>query len=370
MKQLKYLLQKEFLQIRRDKMLPKLIIALPVLQLLILPWAATFEQKNILLGVVDNDRSAYSTRLVEKIISSGYFRLTDYSDSYEKALMTVEKNKADLILEIPAHFESSLIREKQTGLMLSVNAVNGQKAGLGAAYMGQIIFDFNKNIVLEKAPVLAMINTVNVFPYFKYNMEMNYRNYMVPGILVMLLTLIGGVLSAMNIVKEKEIGTIEQINVTPIPKAVFIIGKLIPFLVIGYIILTIGLLVAWLVYGIFPVGNVLTLYLFAFFYLLAFLGAGLLISTFSNTQQQAMFLAIFFLIIFFLMSGLFTPVSSMPKWAQVITWFNPVRYFIEVMRLVYLKGSGLRAILPQLFTLIGFAVALNSLAILSYRKKS
>ena len=370
MNQLKYLLQKEFLQILRDKMMPKLIVALPVLQLLILPWAATFEQKNILLSVVDNDRSAYSTRLIEKITSSGYFRLTDYSDSYEKALLAVEQNKADLILEIPGRFETALIRENQTRLMLSVNAVNGQKAGLGAAYMGQIILDFNKNIVLEKAPVLSMINTINIAPYFKYNVEMNYRNYMVPGILVMLLTLIGGVLSAMNIVKEKEIGTIEQINVTPIPKTIFMLGKLIPFMVIGYIILSIGLFVAWLVYGIFPSGNILTLYLFAFFYLLAFLGAGLLISTYSNTQQQAMFLAFFFLIIFFLLSGLFTPVSSMPQWAQVITRINPVRYFVEVMRLVYLKGSGLRDILPQLCTMIGFAVTLNSLAILSYRKRS
>ncbi len=370
MNQLKYLLQKEFLQIKRDQLILKLIIMLPVIQLLILPWAATFEQKNISLSVVDNDRSSCSGQLVEKVISSGYFRLTDYADSYDKALMAIEEDRADLILEIPRHFETNLLREQRTELMLSVNAVNGQKAGLGSAYLGQIIADFNQNILLDKMPLPELKNAVAVHPYFKYNVAMNYRNIMVPGILVMLLTLIGGVLSAMNIVKEKEIGTIEQINVTPISKAVFILGKLIPFLVIGLFILTLGLFVAWLIYGIFPVGNVLILYLFAFFYLLAFLGAGLIISSYSETQQQAMFVAFFFLIIFFLLSGLFTPISSMPPWAQLVTQFNPVRYFVEVIRLVYLKGSGLREILPQLYSILGFALVFNTIAILSYRKTS
>ncbi len=375
MKQLKYLLQKEFLQISRDKTILKIIMVLPVIQLLVLPWAATFEQKNIALSVVDNDRSGLSEKLTDKISSSGYFLLTDFSNSYEQAIDKVDKNQADLILEIPRGFENDLIREQQTDVMLSVNAVNGQKAGLGSAYMGQIIADYNRQAI---AAIQAHspgnphqpINRINVIPYYKYNIQMNYRNFMVPGILVMLLTLIGGVLTAMNIVKEKEIGTIEQINVTPIPKITFILGKLIPFMIIGFVILTIGLAVGGLVYGIFPVGNVFIIYFFAFFYLLTFLGAGLVVSTYSNTQQQAMFTAFFFMIIFFLLSGLFTPISSMPDWAQTITRFNPVRYFVEVMRLVFMKGSKLADILPQLGAICCFALFFNSWAILSYKKKS
>ena len=375
MRQLKYLLQKEFLQIKRDKTILRIMIGLPIIQLLILPWAATFEQRNISLSVIDNDRGTYSRQLIDKVVSSGFFNLTDYSDNYDSALKAVENNKADLILEIPAEFEDNFIRHRQTDIMLSVNAVNGQKAGLGATYLGQIISEFNQNIILEQGVHLNgvqpnMVNMINPIPYFKYNTEMNYRNFMVPGILVLLLTLIGGVLSAMNIVKEKENGTIEQINVTPIPKFVFILAKLIPFIIIGLVILSLGLLVSWAVYGLFPVGNVLLVYLFAFFYLLAFLGAGLVISTYSNTQQQAMFVAIFFIIIFFLLSGLFTPISSMPEWAQTITIFNPVRYFVEVVRLIFMKGSHLVDILPQLKAIICFAVFFNAWAIVNYKKRS
>jgi ABC-2 type transport system permease protein len=370
MKQLKYLIQKEFLQIRRDKTIFMMIIALPVIQLLILPWAATFEQHNISLGVIDNDRGIYSRQLIDKVISSGYFRLTEYSDSYEQALKSVETDKADLLLEIPANFENNFVRRQQTDIMLSVNAVNGQKAGLGAAYLGQIIIDFNRDIILRQGVQLDLVNLINVSPYFKYNTEMNYRNFMVPGILVLLLTLIGLVLSAMNIVREKEIGTIEQINVTPISKLTFILAKLIPFIIIGLVLLTVGLFISWLVYGIFPAGNILLIYLFAFFYLLAFLGAGLVISNYSNTQQQAMFVAIFFMTIFMLLSGLFTPISSIPDWAQTITIFNPIRYFVEVIRLIFMKGSHLTDILPQLGAIIGFALFFNIWAVMNYKKTS
>ncbi|MDR1370357.1 MAG: ABC transporter permease [Dysgonamonadaceae bacterium] len=370
MKQLKYLLQKEFLQIRRDKTIFKMIIALPVIQLLILPWAATFEQHNISLGVVNNDRGTYSRRLIEKVVSSGYFKLTGYFTSYEQALKAIETDEADLLLEIPGHFEDNFVRQQQTDVMLSVNAVNGQKAGLGASYLGQIIADFNRDVILQQGIQLDLVNLINVMPYFKYNTEMNYRNFMVPGILVMLLTLIGLVLSSMNIVKEKEIGTIEQINVTPVSKFTFILAKLIPFIIIGLVLLTIGLFIARLVYGIFPVGNILLIYLFALFYLSAFLGAGLVISTYSNTQQQAMFVAVFFMIIFLLLSGLFTPVSSMPEWAQTITIFNPIRYFVEVIRLIFMKGSRLMDILPQLGAIIGFALFFNTWAIMNYKKTS
>jgi ABC-2 type transport system permease protein len=364
MRALKFLLEKEFLQIFRNKTILKLIFFMPVFQLLVLPWAATFEQKNILVNIIDNDHSTASRELIKKILSSGYFKLEDYSTSYSDALKTVEKNKSDLILEIPHNFENTFIREKSTDVMLSVNAINGQKAGLGTSYLGQILADYNRELVNQSQNLGRII----VKPYYMYNTEMNYRNFMVPGILVMLLSIIGGALSSLNIVKEKEVGTIEQINVTPIPKYIFIIGKLITFWVMGIFILSIGMFIAWLVYGIVPAGHTLIIYIFCFFYLIAFTGFGLMISNFSSTQQQAMFVLFFIIIIFFLLSGLYTPISSMPRWAQIVTMFNPVRYFIEVMRLVYMKGSTLVDISHQLYIIIIFAIVLNVGAILSYKK--
>jgi ABC-2 type transport system permease protein len=203
-----------------------------------------------------------------------------------------------------------------------------------------------------------------------FNPQMNYQIFMVPGILVILVTMVGAFLSALNIVKEKEIGTIEQINVTPIRKHQFILGKLIPFWVLGLVILTIGFLISRLAYGIVPVGNVFTIYVFASVYLLAVLGMGLLVSTFANTQQQAMLLSFFLMMIFILLGGLYTSIDSMPVWAQIFTKFNPVSYFIEVMRMVVLKGSGLYDIRYHLLIVFVFAVVLNSFAVWNYRKRS
>ncbi|MDR2955654.1 MAG: ABC transporter permease [Prevotella sp.] len=363
MKKLKYLLKKEFLQVFRNKFLLRLILFMPVMQLAILPWAATFDQRDILLSIVDNDKSSISTKMTDKILSSGFFKLTDYSPTYEQALSSIEQGKSDLILEIPRDFEKNIINNSEGGLMLSLDAVNGQKAGLGLSYISQII-----NSYISDMAVGTNQPTVEIKPYYRYNTKMRYQDYMVPGILVVLVSMMGGMLSSLNIVREKEIGTMEQINVTPVSKLTFILGKLIPFWIIGLVILSLGMFIAWLIYGLFPIGHIINIYIFAFFYLLAFTGLGLMISNFARTQQQAMFMILFFLIIFILISGLFTPITSMPEWAQKVTYINPLRYFVEVMRLIYMKGSGLTDILPDLLKIIGFAVALNILAIASYRK--
>jgi len=372
MRTLLFLLQKEFLQIFRNKTILAIILVVPVVQLLILPNAATFEIKNIKVAIVDNDHSTYSAELIDKFISSGYFILADYAPSYNQALKTIERNKADLIIEIPPNFQRDLVKKSISNLSVSVDAVNGEKAGLAAGYTGQIIQDFDKQI-LTKWIALPKYNSapaINITFSNWYNPLMNYKTFFVPGILVLLLTLVGGLLTALNIVREKEIGTIEQINVTPIKKIHFITGKLLPFWLIGLFILTIGFIISALVYHIVPAGSFFTIYLFAAVYLVAFLGFGLLISTYSNTQQQALFVVFFFLMIFFLMSGMFTPIESMPRWAQIITCFNPVRYFIEVIRLVILKGSLLRDVFPQLAIMCVFAVVFNVWAIINYRKKA
>jgi ABC-2 type transport system permease protein len=372
MRTLKFLLQKEFRQVFRDPAILRIIFVMPMIQLLILPWAADYEVKNIQLSVVDHDHSDYSRQLISKVKSSGYFLLQDYSNSYQSALRDIEKDEADLILEIPASFEKNLVREDEAGLFLAINAINGVKANLGGAYLRSIIQDFNREIRLKwiQLPKFSSETTIEITSSNWFNPQLNYKFFMVPGILVILVTMVGSFLASLNIVKEKEIGTIEQINVTPVKKYQFILGKLIPFWVLGMLVLSIGLLISRLAYGIVPEGSFLTIYVFAAVYLLAVLGLGLLISTFTGNQQQAMLISFFMMMVFILLSGLYTSIDSMPVWAQWITKFNPVAYFIEVMRMVVLKGSSLADIRNHLLIVLGFGLVLNTWAVISYRKRS
>jgi ABC-2 type transport system permease protein len=367
MRTLLYLIEKEFKQIRRDSFMPKIIFIVPALQLLILPFAANFEMRNINISIVDRDHSTISQQLVNKVLSSGYFKLADVSKSYDESLKSIEVNKSDIMLEIPNGFERSLMSEPMQ-LFIAANAVNGTKGGLGSAYLSNIAQEFLIYISGENMRYMS-ISSDNYLTYsYLYNPHLNYKNFMIPGIIAFLISMIGGALSALNIVREKENGTIEQINVTPVPKAIFILSKLIPFWVIGFILLTIGTFTAWIIYGLTPVGNMAIIYLFTAVFMISFTGFGLAISNISSTQTQAMFTAFFFLIVFALMSGQFTPISSMPDWAQKITIFNPLRYFIEIMRMVYLKGSHFSDVKNHFAITCLFAVAFNVLAIIGYKK--
>ncbi len=371
MRTIKFLIQKEFLQIFRNKGLLPLLFVAPMIQLLILPLAADYEVKNISISIVDHDHSTYSQSLISAISSSGYFKNGDYSSSFKESLTQIEQDKADIILEIPYGFEKNLVQEGGEKLFVAVNAINGVKAGLGAAYLTKIINQFNAKIRMmwiatsrfNSSPVIDVVSS-NWF-----NPHMNYKYFMVPGILAVLVTMISSYVCALNIVKEKEIGTIEQINVTPIKKIHFILGKLIPFLIIGLIVFSVGLFaVGRLVYGISPVGSIALLYAFLFIYLIALLGFGLLISTYSDTQQQAMSIAFFFMMLFMLMSGLFTSIESMPPWARVIAQSNPVTYFIQVLRMIVLKGSNFNDIKIHFLVITIFAIGLNGWAVFNYKK--
>ena len=372
MRTIRFLLQKEFRQIFRNRAIIVMIMVMPVMQLIILPLAANYEVKNVNLAIVDHDHSTYSQKLGNKITASGYFRLTGYTASFNDAMTLIESDRADLVLEIPQGFEKNLIRENEQKIFIAVNAINGVKANLGGAYLVTILRDYNADLRLQlvDANMINPLPTIEITSLNRFNTFMNYKVYMVPGILAILVTMIGGFLTALNIVKEKEVGTIEQINVTPIKKHHFILGKLIPFWVLGNIVFTLGLGVSWVIYGILPVGNLVVLYLFVSVYLLAVLGFGLLVSTFCDTQQQAMFIMFFFMMIFILLGGLFTSIDSMPDWAKAVTYANPVRYLIEVMRMVILKGSELRNVVFHLVVVALFAVVLNTLAVLNYRKVS
>ncbi len=370
MRTLKFLLRKEFLQIFRDKLILRMIFALPVIQLILLPYAATYEIKNITLSVVDNDHSEYSRKLINNLTASGYFQLVDYSKTYADALDQVEKDKADLIVEIPEGFERDLIRDNETIVLFAANAISGQTAGLAVAYANTIVKDFNNDVRTQwiQQPRLNATPVIDITSSNWFNTQMDYKKFIVPGVLALLVTLVGFLMASLNIVKEKEIGTIEQLNVSPIKKYQFILSKLIPFWVLGLVVLTIGFIISFLLYGIYPEGSFLVGFLFAGIYLIALLGFGLLTSIYSDTQQQAMFIAYFFMLIFILLGGLFSPIENMPDWAQYLTYINPVRYLIEAMRMIVLKGSGFWDLRYHFLIVSGFAIVFNGLAIWNYKK--
>lgn len=372
MKTILFIIQKEFKQIFRNKGMLPIIFVLPMVQLLILSNAASFEIKNIQFSYVDNDRSEASRELVSKFQASKYFNVVESFASKKEADAQMQTGKVDVILEIPNHFERDLIRENATNLSVSINAIDGAAAGVESVYISQIINGFNQKIQMQlyqynEASYVQPVNIVTI-PSFWYNNTLNYKTFMVPGILVLLVTMLTLFLSSMNIVREKEMGTLEQINVTPIRKYQFIIGKLFPFWVLGLVILTVGLIIAKVIFNVPILGNIGLIYFFTSVYLLVILGIGLIVSNYSDTQQQAMFVAWFFTVIFILMSGLFTPIESMPQWAQNLTLLNPIRYFVEIIRMVMLKGATFSDISKPFFMVVFYALALNGIAVWSYKK--
>ncbi len=376
MKTILFIIQKEFKQIFRNKGMLPIIFVLPLLQLVILSNAATFEVKNIKFSYLDHDKTSFSRSLIEKFEASPYFLVVNRFDTQKEAKKAMLAGDVDVILEIPSNFERNLVKEKQTGLLVSINAIDGAAAGVENVYINQIVKRFNtqavvknkQTMILNSNSAIVIPKTIDSIPLFWYNKTLNYKTFMVPGILVLLVTMITLFLSGMNIVREKEIGTLEQINVTPIKKYQFIIGKLFPFWVIGFALLTIGLILGKVIFNVPMVGSIALIYFYTSIYLLVLLGMGFFISNFTDTQQQAMFIAWFFVVIFILMSGLFTPIESMPQWAQFLTEFNPIKYFVEVMRMVMLKGASLTDILPQTLKTVAYALVMNGLAVWSYKK--
>ncbi|PKO99464.1 MAG: ABC transporter permease [Bacteroidetes bacterium HGW-Bacteroidetes-8] len=374
----RFLLEKEFKQIARNRFLPKLILVYPVVMMILMPWAANLDVKDIRLCVVDNDNSTYSRRLTQKASGSEYFKEAIYLESYNEAISTIERGECDIILEIPSDFEKDLVNGVNRELSISSNAVDGMRGSIAASYLAGVVNDFSAELIESKivnrgssaAITAAMPSSIEIVSLSKYNPSMDYKLFMVPGLIVIIITIIGGFLPALNIVSEKEAGTIEQINVTPVRKITFIFSKLIPYWVIGFIILTNTLILAKLLYGIVPVGSIFEFYLLSFLFLIVVSGLGLVISNNSRTMQQAMFVMFFFMLVMILLSGLFTPVSSMPIWAQVINSINPMKYFTEIMRMVFLKGSGLADLYKHIFIMFGFAGAFSLWAVLSYRKNS
>jgi len=372
MRTIRFILRKEFLQIFRNRAMIPIIFLLPLIQLLILANAATFEIKNITFEVVDFDQSSFSRELISKFSASNYFTLYKSSFSVRKSEDDFKRNKSKLIINIPKDFEKDFRTTGNAKIQIIINAEDGSAAVVIQNYCTNIIHQFNKNIIPEWQGSTQAGNVPMIDLTYSnwFNPQLNYKTYMVPGILVILVTIIGMFLTGMNIAREKEIGTIEQLNVTPIKKYQFIIGKLLPFWIIGLFELAFGLLLAKLVFDIPILGSIHLIFVVAIIYLFVVLGFGLFVSTVTETQQQSIFIAWFFMVVFILMGGVFTPVESMPSWAQTIAYFNPIAHFNKAIRMIMLKGSDLQDILPIIFFLSVYAFSILTLAVWRYRKVS
>ena len=370
MRTILYLIRKEFLQIFRNKFISKAIFGVPIIQMLILVPAITFEIKNVNLCIIDNDQSSESRGLISKLEGSTFFKVTHTTWSEKEANNMLHRNKCNLILNIPLGFGRDINSGKPAAILATIDAINALSAQLSWAYLNGVITDYNLNLITENLSITGISIGSRVMPAnrYWYNEKLNYKYYMLPGILVILVTAIGFLLAGLNMVREKEIGTIEQINVTPVKKHQFIIAKMVPFIIIGLIDLALGLAIGKITFDIPFEGSLLLLFLGSAIFLIAVLGLALFISTLSGTQQQYMFVAFFFMIIFILMSGIFTPFESMPLWAQKFDLVNPVAYLIRINRMVMLKGSTIHDISTELLSLGIIAIGFTAFAVRRYRK--
>ena len=377
MKTLKFLIEKEFKQMFRNPLIPRLIVLFPTLVLLVFPWAVSFEIKNIRVDVVDHSKSVYSKRLTDKIAASQYFILHDTPPDYNAAMLNMENDETDMIVEIPASFDVDLVKRRESGVGVAVNSVNGTQGLLGSNYVMQIVNDFSSELRGELTQTLPpqtrvsfmRLKKMNIVPQYKYNPALDYKKFMIPGFMVLLLTILCGILPALNIVMEKENGTINQINVTPISKMNFILAKLIPYWAVGLVVMIISITLSFLIYGLWPGGGVVAVLISAIVFILSVSGLGIIISNYSETMQQASFLVMFFILILVLLGGMFTPVSSMPAWAQAIAAINPFNYLTTAFRMLYLNGSSLADVSGNLLALGAIAVVLNGWAVFSYKKR-
>lgn len=362
MRALRFMLRKEFTQIFRDRLMFAQMLMIPVVQLIILSTAATFEVKSAKMYVVDLDGTETSRGLVNKLRGTGRFVLAGSAPSVQLANDAILSREAGMILGIPRKFEEDIVRGRHGEVQIIMNAEDGATAGVMHSYAQQVIGAYAREL-MERQSGIGSVQPVDIRARSWFNPDLNYRDYMVPGLLIQLVTVVGTLLTAMNIVREKEIGTLEQLSVTPLSRQVFVAAKLIPLWMIALVEFTVGILIARLLFNVPMEGSYALLYLGAMIYLVAALGIGLFISTLVDTQQQAMFVTFFVIMVYLLMSGLFTPVRSMPDWAQWIAAFNPMKHVITLVRGIMLKGAGFAEVRKELLVLAAFGTTFLTLAV-------
>ncbi|HEX2444949.1 MAG TPA: ABC transporter permease [Vicinamibacterales bacterium] len=381
MRRILSLARAEVLHVVRDHATMAQVFMVPIIQLLVLSNAATFAIRDTPAYVVDLDRTATSRGLIRRFAASGHFKIVEQSDSQALSNEALLDGRVTMVLTIPHDFESSLVRTGVAPVQIVVNAEKGSAAGIVQSYAGRILASYSAELTSVLRPSFRAAQSLSPPPSRGsphidvrvrswYNPTLDYRDYMVPGILVSLVTLIGTLLTSQNIAREKELGTLEQLNVTPITRGQFIAGKLLPFWALALIDFGIGLTVGWLVFDIPMRGSLVLLFGVAAIYLVVALAIGLWISALVETQQQAMFVTFFVMMVYLLMSGLFTPVDSMPRWVQLLSEFTPVRHFVQISRAILVKGAGLAEIARPLVILVVYAAVMLTLAVRQYSKRT
>lgn len=362
---LKALLRKEVTLMRRSPIIPKIVLVMPVMVMLVIPLVANLDVKNVNVAVVDNDRSLLSRRIISDMGATDALTLVSISGNHSQAMGLIERGEADVILTIPPDYECSFVKGNGLKVDVEANGVNATKGMLGSRYVSESVALSLREMMMEEGHAIP---PENISVINRYNPTLDFRNYMIPALMVVLLIIICGFIPALNLVSEKEQGTIEAMNVTPVSRFLFVLSKLIPFWIVGMIVISVGMLIGWAVYGLIPVGNIGTIFLAAILFSLVMSGIGVTVANTSSTMLQSFFVMFAFIIIFQLMGGLFTPIRSMPQWAQILTYAIPPRYFIEIMRSVYLKGASIFDLGLDFLMLAAFSLAASLLAALTYRK--
>ena len=370
---LKQMLIKEFIQVFRDKRTRFVLFAPPIIQMLVFGYAATFEIHHVPTVVLDLDHSQESRELISRFSSSPYFDVQRQLTDYRQLGGLIDQGKATIGLEINAGFAQNLRKGQTAPLQVIVDATNSNTALIASGYITQIALgfaqDYQKDRIYRISPqMLEELPSVQLEPRPWYNPDLRSRWFFVPGVIGSLTLVLVVVLTAFAVVREREIGTLEQIMVTPIRPAEFILGKTLPFFLIGLFDVSLIGTVGTLWFQVPFRGQILVLFAGAVLFLLCMLGVGLLISTVSSTQQQAMVTAFFFIMPAITFSGFGFPISTMPQWLQYLTYLSPLRYFLVVLRGTYLKGVGMDILWPQMAAMAALGISLLTVAVLRFHK--
>ncbi len=374
MKTIYHFIIKELLQVKRDKKMLVIIFMAPILQLIFLGYAANMDVDIVHTTIYDQDKTETSRNFIERLVETGYFKIDYNTNSYEEITELLEDGKTLVAIVIPKEFEKKINRRETTQLQALFEGSDASKASIALGYIQGVSTEFSQNLIMETKDKLGMkiLLSGSLTPEVRvwYNPEMKSRIFMVPGILGLVLMISTISLMSMAIVREREIGTMEQLIVTPIKKYQLLLGKLIPFTMIGFVILLIVMIIMVLWFGIPVRGNIFYLLFAALLFILSNLGIGLFISTVSKTQQQAMMASVFALMMpMIYLSGFAFPIENMPKFFQYITYAIPLRYFITIIRGVVLKGIGLSSLWLETLILFGMGVSILVLSANRFSKK-
>ncbi len=369
---IKRMLVKEFLQMFRDPRMRVVIFGMPVIQLVVLSFALTMDVTDIPTAVYDQDNSVASRELAAQFGNSGYFEIEEYIHSRSRMVELLDTGDVRVVIRIPSDFEENLMNRTTAGLQVIADGTDSNTTSIVFGYVSQIVAQYNREKLRERfvsqfGPQ-AVPGEIEIEQRAWYNENLESRYYYVPGLVGVMLILVSIVVASIAIVREKEMGTIEQVMVTPIGKAEFILGKTVPYLITGYIIMAVMFAIAYLVFGIRIEGSMVLLTVLTGVYLVGNLGIALLISVTSRTQQQALLTAFFVLMPAILLSGFVFPIHNMPAVVQYATYLNPMRWYMEVLRGVILKGVGIQALSKAILWQTILAVSFLFVAVSRFRK--